>query len=166
MIVARTSSNAIIVNLIAGAIAESGACQAADLMCDLKAGHLLGASPDDLLKGQLLGSLVGALVASSSYTLLTWSYLPKPGNVAALVDMPSAHMWFEAAKLCAGKGLPEEAVRVSIVMALVFAITAAVKIGFAEAWWVCLIPDGVSFALGECIKPSCPLRASASFCPG
>ncbi|KAF7505117.1 hypothetical protein GJ744_001257 [Endocarpon pusillum] len=147
-IVARTSSNAIIVNLIAGAIAESGACQAADLLCDLKAGHLLGASPDGLLKGQLLGSLVGAFVASSSYAIFTWSYLPKAGTVTAPVDMPSAHMWFEAAKLCAGKGLPGEAVRVSIVMALVFAIIATVKIGFAEAWWGCLIPDGVSFALG------------------
>ena len=135
-------------------------------MCDLKAGYLLRASPDDLLRGQLLGSLVGAFVASSSYALFTWSYLPKPGTVAAPVDMPSAHMWFEAAKLCAGKGLPEEAVRVSIVMAAVFAITAAVKTGFAEAWWVCLIPDGVSFALGEYIKSILSLRASASCCPG
>lgn len=153
--VPHTSSNAIVINLIVGAIAESGACEAADLMCDLKAGHLLRASPNDLLKGQLLGSLAGAFVASSSYALFTRSYLPKPGTAVAPVEMPSAHMWFEAAKLCAGKGLPEEAVRVSIIMAVVFATTATAKIGFSEAWWVCLIPDGVSFAMGEYVEPSC-----------
>ena len=45
LIVPRTNPNAIIINLVAGGIAEAGAQQAGDLMQDLKTGHLIGASP-------------------------------------------------------------------------------------------------------------------------
>ncbi|KPI43826.1 putative oligopeptide transporter [Cyphellophora attinorum] len=39
------SRNAVIINLIAGAVSEAGALQAGDILQDLKAGHLIGASP-------------------------------------------------------------------------------------------------------------------------
>jgi uncharacterized oligopeptide transporter (OPT) family protein len=145
----RTSPNAVIINLIAGAIAEAGACQAADLMCDLKAGHLLRASPGDLLKGQLIGSLFGAFVATLSYALLTSFYPTKPGTKTPF-EMPSAHMWFEAAKLSLGQGLSERALEVSIGTAIVCLVLASAKITFAKVWWVdTFFPSGVSLALGQ-----------------
>ena len=118
-------------------------------MCDLKAGHILKASSKDLLKAQLTGSLFGAFIASSSYALLTRYYHLKLGTTGPF-DMPSAHMWLEAAKLSVGKGLPERAIDVSIGTAIVFVVGAGVKIRFANVWWVCaFVPKGASFALGE-----------------
>ena len=45
LIVPRANKNTVVINLVAGALSESGALQAGDLMQDLKAGHLLGAAP-------------------------------------------------------------------------------------------------------------------------
>ena len=42
LVIPASNPNAIIINLVAGAISESGALQAGDLMQDLKMGHLLG----------------------------------------------------------------------------------------------------------------------------
>lgn len=41
--------NSVVINLLAGAISESGALQAGDLLQDLKTGHLLGASPQSTI---------------------------------------------------------------------------------------------------------------------
>lgn len=45
LVIPASNPNAITINLLAGAISESGALQAGDMMQDLKTGHLLGASP-------------------------------------------------------------------------------------------------------------------------
>ncbi|KAI4254818.1 MAG: hypothetical protein L6R42_007027, partial [Xanthoria sp. 1 TBL-2021] len=45
LVIPSSNPNAVTINLLAGAISESGALQAGDMMQDLKTGHLLGASP-------------------------------------------------------------------------------------------------------------------------
>jgi OPT family oligopeptide transporter len=66
--------NAVVINLIAGALSESGALQAGDLMQDLKTGHLLGAAPNAQFWGQLIGSAVGAVISAFVYKLYTRVY--------------------------------------------------------------------------------------------
>jgi uncharacterized oligopeptide transporter (OPT) family protein len=70
----KGDKNAVIINLIAGALSESGALQAGDLMQDLKAGHLLGASPKAQFYGQIIGSAVGAVISALVYKLYTNVY--------------------------------------------------------------------------------------------
>jgi OPT family oligopeptide transporter len=70
----KGSKNAVIINLIAGALSESGALQAGDLMQDLKTGHLLGAAPNAQFYGQIIGSAVGAIVSAVVYELYTRVY--------------------------------------------------------------------------------------------
>jgi uncharacterized oligopeptide transporter (OPT) family protein len=68
------SKNAVVINLIAGALSESGALQAGDLMQDLKTGHLIGAAPSAQFYGQIIGCAFGAVVASLVYKLYTSVY--------------------------------------------------------------------------------------------
>src|SRR5204863_7164466 len=42
----KHAHHAIVINLLAGAVSEAGALQAGDIMQDLTAGHLIGASPN------------------------------------------------------------------------------------------------------------------------
>ena len=61
----HTRRTAIVTNLLAGAVSESGALQAGDMMQDLKTGHLVGASPKAQFYGQLIGSLVGSVISAA-----------------------------------------------------------------------------------------------------
>jgi OPT family oligopeptide transporter len=68
------SKNAVVINLIAGALSESGALQAGDLMQDLKTGHLVGAAPNAQFYGQIIGSAVGAILSAVVYELYVRVY--------------------------------------------------------------------------------------------
>ena len=74
LIIPASNKNSVIINLLAGAISESGAVQAGDMMQDLKTGHLLGAAPKAQFYGQLIGSFVGAVVSAWVYKLYTSVY--------------------------------------------------------------------------------------------
>lgn len=75
-------------NLMAAAITAGGASQAADMMQDLKTGHLLGASPRKLLIAQLGGVVAGAIFIVPVFEILTWAWdlggeeLPAPAALA------------------------------------------------------------------------------------
>jgi OPT family oligopeptide transporter len=84
----RSSPHAIIVNLVAGGIAEAGAQQAGDLMQDLKTGHLLGASPKVQFYGQIIGSVWSAIISAGIYKLYTRVY-EIPGQ---LFQIPTAQV--------------------------------------------------------------------------
>lgn len=88
LIIPRDNPHAIVINLIAGAIAEAGAQQAGDLMQDLKTGHLLGASPRAQFYGQLIGSIWSAIISAGIYKLYTHVY-EIPG---ALFQIPTAQV--------------------------------------------------------------------------
>lgn len=57
-------------NLMAANVAGGAASQAADLLHDLKCGHLLGTVPRLQALAQICGALVGALVGSAVYLLM------------------------------------------------------------------------------------------------
>ena len=90
LIMSSSNPNAIIINLIAGGIAEAGAQQAGDLMQDLKTGHLLGASPKAQFYGQIIGSIWSAIISAGIYKLYTRVYeIPGP-----LFQIPTAQVFY------------------------------------------------------------------------
>ena len=103
-----SSPNAITINLLAGAISESGALQAGDMMQDLKTGHLMGAAPKAQFYGQMIGSAAGAVVSALVYKLYTSVY-EVPGG---MFQVPTAYVWIFTARLVTGQGLPDMAVRI------------------------------------------------------
>lgn len=82
-------------NLMSAAITGAGASQAADMMQDLKTGHLLGASPQKQLIAQLIGISAGVLLVVPVYTLITTSY-PVGGD---RLPAPAAFAWKAMAEL-------------------------------------------------------------------
>ena len=75
-------------NLMSAGITAGGASQAADMMQDLKTGHLLGASPRKQFLAQLCGICAGIVFAVPAYNLLTRANelgsdeLPAPAAIA------------------------------------------------------------------------------------
>ncbi len=76
-------------NLMSAAITSAGASQAGDMMHDLKAGYLLGASPRKQLIAQLVGVSAGILVAVPIYVLFDTVYDIGGEQFPA----PAAHAW-------------------------------------------------------------------------
>jgi OPT family oligopeptide transporter len=91
-------SNSQATNLIAGNVSLCCAGQAADMLQDLRTGHLLGASPRAQFIGQLWGSLFGVfgnvlafyLIAQAYPCLLVLPTKDAPCNFA----MPAAQSWY------------------------------------------------------------------------
>jgi uncharacterized oligopeptide transporter (OPT) family protein len=150
---------ALVTNLLAGAVSESGALQAGDMMQDLKTGHLLGASPKAQFYGQIIGSLVGAVLSTAVYKMYVNVY-EIPGE---MFQTPTAYVWIFTARLVTGEGLPDMAWQASFIAGLVWVILTAVRItaaspSFAQngqppAWrnW---IPGGIAVAVGIFNVPS------------
>lgn len=84
-------------NLMAAAITGGGASQAADMMQDLKAGHLLGASPRKQFIAQLWGICAGIILVVPVYTLFTTAYDLGSDELPA----PAAKAWQAMAVLLA-----------------------------------------------------------------
>lgn len=82
-------------NLMAAAITGAGASQAADMMQDLKTGYLLGASPRQQFKAQLVGISTGVLLVVPVYYLFTSAY--ELGGEA--MPAPAAMAWKAMAEL-------------------------------------------------------------------
>jgi putative OPT family oligopeptide transporter len=85
-------------NLMAGAVTAAGASQAADMMGDLKTGHLLGASPKQQFLAQLVGIAAGILVVVPIYLLVTHDGI---GESNRDLPAPSAQAWKATAELVA-----------------------------------------------------------------
>lgn len=158
LVPASSNKNAIIVNLLAGAISESGALQAGDLLQDLKTGHLLGAAPKAQFYGQLIGSVVGAVVSAGVYRLYTQVYtVPSPQ-----FQVPTAYVWVFTARLVTGEGLPPKSAEYALAFAAVFAaftilrtrLTTLRMRGEPDRWWASLIPGGIAVAVGMYNTPS------------
>lgn len=141
------SPNAVIVNLIAGAISESGALQAGDLLQDLKTGHLLGASPKAQFWGQIIGSAVGAVVSACVYKLYTHVY-EVPGG---MFQVPTAYVWVFTARLVTGQGLPPRVGEWAAGAAALFAVFTVLRIygNSKGAKWTPFVPGGIAVAVGK-----------------
>ncbi|KIY03510.1 uncharacterized protein Z520_00201 [Fonsecaea multimorphosa CBS 102226] len=152
------ANHSIIINLLAGAVSEAGALQAGDILQDLKAGHLIGASPKAQFYGQLIGSVVGAFVSAAVYKLYVSVY-PIPGD---LFEIPTAYVWIFTARLVTGKGLPPMAWQFALVFGAVFILTTTLRIYLlayrdSKPWCKALhpwIPGGIAVAVGMYNTPS------------
>ncbi|THD00489.1 hypothetical protein EYZ11_000053 [Aspergillus tanneri] len=152
---------ALVTNLLAGAVSESGALQAGDMMQDLKTGHLLGASPKAQFYGQMIGSLVGAVLSTAVYRMYVNVYeVPGP-----MFQTPTAYIWIFTARLVTGQGLPPMAWQASLVAGVVFAAMTVLRIVAASpiangghhgvtAPWRSWIPGGIAVAVGIFNVPS------------
>ncbi|CAM6000688.1 unnamed protein product [Sphagnum balticum] len=129
--------------------------QSAELMDELKTGYLVNALPEAMFYAQLIGSFVGAFVASSIYRLYTTMYLV-PGD---LFPVPNAHMWISSAKLVAGSGLPEGVWSFAVGATALSAICSLVRIVFGHKTWSQLLPPATAVAVGKLIsKAQCLIR--------
>ncbi|KAJ5351306.1 hypothetical protein N7452_000280 [Penicillium brevicompactum] len=151
--------SALVTNLLAGAVSESGALQAGDMMQDLKTGHLLGASPKAQFYGQMIGSLVGAVLSTAVYKLYVNVY-EVPGE---MFQTPTAYVWIFTARLVTGQGLPDMAWQASFVAGTVWVIITALRIATASPAfsqngnppaWRSWIPGGIAVAVGIFNVPS------------
>ena len=84
-------------NLMAANVTGGAASQCADLLDDLKCGHLLGASPRLQTLAQLCGALAGALVGSAAYLIL----IPNPEEMLGGKEWaaPAVATWKAVAEL-------------------------------------------------------------------
>ncbi len=149
--------HAIIINLIAGAVSESGALQAGDMMQDLKAGHLVGASPKAQFYGQIIGSLVGAIVSAAVYKLYVSVY-NVPGE---MFQVPTAYVWIFTARLVTGQGLPPMVWQYALGAGIIFVALTSLRIYLsehAEGNWLRglhpYVPGGIAVAVGMYNTPS------------
>ncbi|KKK13464.1 putative oligopeptide transporter, OPT family [Aspergillus rambellii] len=153
---------ALVTNLLAGAVSESGALQAGDMMQDLKTGHLLGASPKAQFYGQMIGSLVGAVLSTAVYKMYVNVYeVPGP-----MFQTPTAYVWIFTARLVTGQGLPPMAWEASLLAGAVFFAITVLRIIAASpmanggqphgvsAPWRSWIPGGIAVAVGIFNVPS------------
>lgn len=150
---------ALVTNLLAGAVSESGALQAGDMMQDLKTGHLLGASPKAQFYGQMIGSIVGAVLSTAVYKMYVNVY-EIPGE---MFQTPTAYVWIFTARLVTGQGLPDMAWQASMIAGVIWMGLTALRIAAASpafaqdgkppAWrdW---IPGGIAVAVGIFNVPS------------
>ncbi|KAL8775537.1 MAG: hypothetical protein Q9209_000033, partial [Squamulea sp. 1 TL-2023] len=150
LIIPSSNPNAVTINLLAGAISESGALQAGDMMQDLKTGHLLGASPRAQFYGQMIGSAVGAVASAGVYKLYTSVYRV-PGG---LFQVPTGYVWIFTARLVTGKGLPQMAWQWALGAGLIFAVLTALRIRGQGRWWQACVPGGIAVAVGMYNTPS------------
>ena len=150
LVIPATNPNAIIINLIAGAVSEAGALQAGDMLQDLKTGHLLGASPKAQFWGQIIGSIVGAVVSALVYKLYTNIYTV-PGG---LFQVPTAYVWIFTARLVTGKGLPVMAEQYAIGAGIIFVALTMLRIRAQGKWWQSYVPGGIAVAVGMYNTPS------------
>lgn len=155
IVVPSGNKNAIIINLIAGALSESGALQAGDLLQDLKAGHLVGAAPSAQFYGQIIGSAVGAVLSAAVYKLYTHVYTIPGGQF----EVPTAFVWIFTARLVTGQGLPPKVAEWATGAGLIFAFaTAARTWSRTQTGWrrklTGYIPGGIAVAVGMYNTPS------------
>ncbi|KAF8339863.1 OPT oligopeptide transporter [Cantharellus anzutake] len=147
----------VIANIIAGGVAEAGAQQAGDLMQDIKAGHLLGASPRAQFYGQIFGSTLSIFVTATAYSLYTRAY-PIPGPN---FPTPTAFVWLNLARLLRDGSLPPKsgtfmlfgaafAVCVSLLKLRAHSGPSDSKLTRYRKW----IPSGIAFAIGFLNTPS------------
>jgi uncharacterized oligopeptide transporter (OPT) family protein len=146
----RSNPNAVTINLIAGAISESGALQAGDLMQDLKTGHLLGASPAAQFWGQIVGCGVGAAVSALVYRLYTSVY-DIPGG---MFQVPTGFVWVFTARLVTGQGLPPMVAEWAAGAAGLWVLITVLRVfgNSRGAKWVPWVPGGIAVAVGKLLE--------------
>jgi uncharacterized oligopeptide transporter (OPT) family protein len=154
LIIPKDHPGAVLVNLVAGAIAEAGAQQAGDLMQDLKTGHLIGASPYAQFIAQIIGTIWSIFLSSVMYRVYNIVY-EIPNKVFRI---PTAVIWIDCSRLVTGEGLPPYAFEFSIALGVVFGVISLIKNIYKNdsrmqkklVW----LPSGVAVGIGIYNTPS------------
>lgn len=138
----------ILINLVAGGIAEAGAQQAGDLMQDLKTGHLLGASPKAQFTAQLVGTIYSVFLSSFMYKIYNSVYeIP-----SKTFRIPTAVVWIDCSRLVTGEGLPPHAFEFCMLFGLVFGAISVVKNTLPSSSkyhkHLIYLPNGVAVGIG------------------
>ncbi|KAJ8103185.1 OPT oligopeptide transporter protein-domain-containing protein [Lipomyces tetrasporus] len=150
IIVPRSNPAAVLINLIAGGVAEAGAQQAGDLMQDLKTGHVLGASPKAQFYAQVIGTAWSVLLSTVVYRLYNAVY-DIPGEVFRI---PTAVVWIDCSRLVTGAGLPPNAQYFALLFAIIFGAFSIIKALYGDRKWAVYIPSGVAVGVGIYNSPS------------
>ncbi|RKH06402.1 OPT family oligopeptide transporter [Corallococcus sp. CA053C] len=129
-------------NVAAGSVVAGAAAQTGVSLWSLKAGHLLGASASRQLAAQLVGVVVGAVVAVPAYLLLVDAY----GLGTASLPVPAAAQFRAVAEVSVRglAGLPPHAGVGALVGCLVGAVLTLASRGRAARW----LPSPVAMGIG------------------
>lgn len=158
VITPKERGGAVLLNLVAGAIAEAGAQQAGDLMQDLKTGHLLGASPKAQFIAQMIGASWSIVLSSVMYKVYNKVYTIPSANFR----VPTAVIWIDCARLVMGHGLPKGAGTACLVLGIVFGLISFVKNIYRDhpnlsnrfSKFLLFLPSGVAVGVGIYNSPS------------
>lgn len=148
IIIPSSHPSKILINLMAGGIAEAGAQQAGDLMQDLKAGHLVGASPRAQFVAQCIGTIYSIFLSSIMYKVYNSVYeIP-----SKMFRIPTAVIWIDCARLVTGEGLPEKVWIFSIIFGIIFGFISLFKntIPVTSKYhkYLLYMPSGVAVGIG------------------
>lgn len=154
LIIPRDHPSRVLINLVAGGIAEAGAQQAGDLMQDLKTGHLLGASPKAQFIAQVIGTLYSVFLSSVMYKVYNAVYeIPSP-----TFRIPTAIIWIDCSRLVTGEGLPPNAFEFSMLFGLLFAVLSLMKNSIPSTSkyhkYLIYVPNGVAVGIGIYNSPN------------
>ncbi|MEZ4366843.1 MAG: OPT family oligopeptide transporter [Kofleriaceae bacterium] len=137
-------------NLMAANVTGGAASQCADLMHDLKAGHLLGAMPRYQALAQVTGAMAGALIGSAAYLVLIPD--PKTQLVTEQWPAPAVSTWKAVAEIFA-KGfdaMPTAspwAILIAAILGIVLALADRLSPVTVRRWLPSASAMGLAFVL-------------------
>ena len=129
-------------NLMTAAITGAGASQAADMMQDLKTGHLLGASPRRQFLAQLAGVFAGTALVVPAYVLFTRAYEVGGDKLPA----PAAMAWKAMAELLA-EGLSALPPGAPIAVAVAAVVGVVLPLLRRSPRWAPRVPSGLAIGI-------------------
>ncbi len=135
-------------NLMSAAITAGGASQAADMMQDLKTGHLLGASPRKLLIAQMGGLIAGTIFVVPVFEIVTHAW--KLGSKE--LPAPAALAWKAMAEVLA-KGFAALPPHAPLVMAIAALFGASLPCLRRIPRIKPYVPSGLAFGIGFIVPP-------------
>lgn len=132
-------------NLLLGGAIESGASQAAQQMGGLRTAYMTQTAPRAVFYGQLIGSYVGAFIATILYKIYT-SVKKIPSEE---FGVPDAHLYLITSRFIRQDGLPHGALNFALGAFMLGAASATLRIVGSGHRWREFIPSGVAMAIGK-----------------
>lgn len=133
-------------NLMAANVTGGAASQCADLLHDMKAGHLMGASPRFQAFAQFFGVLSGSLIGSAAYLVL----VPNPQKMLLTDEWPAPAVaaWKAVAELfkVGLQAMPEGSLN-AIYIAGALGIILAILEKVAPKFWQNFVPSPAGIGL-------------------
>lgn len=145
-LIVRNHPFSVLFNILTGAISETGAQQAGDLMQDYKTGQHLDAPYGAQTVGMFIGTCWSVVLSAAVHALYNAVY-EIPGD---LFRIPSAYLWVDCARLMTGQSLPPRAGLFALIFGTLFTVLALVRQRYPSRW----IPSGVAVGIGMYNVPS------------